>query len=52
MGPSSLLYKINLKSAADYLVLALKWRKNTFIDVGIPFGLKQGASMWRHSVLG
>ena len=51
MGPSALLYKVDLQRAyrnlrvdpRDYPLLGLKWRDATYYDVAIPFGLKQGA---------
>ena len=52
LGPSTLLYKIDLQRAfrnlrvdpLDYKALGLCWRDVTYVDVGIPFGLKQGAA--------
>ena len=51
LGPSAQLYKVDLQRAyrnlrvdpRDYPLLGLKWRDATYYDVGIPFGLKQGA---------
>ena len=50
-GPSSLLMKVDLKRAYrnlrsdpfDYSVLGLSWGDNTYIDLGVPFGVKGGA---------
>ena len=47
-----MLYKIDLQRAfrnlrvdpLDYKALGLRWRDVTYVDVGIPFGLKQGAA--------
>ena len=52
IGPDALLYKVNLQRAFrnlkidpfDYKVLGLMWRSQTFIDVSLAFGFKQGAS--------
>ena len=52
VGPDALLYKVDLQRAfrnlridpLDYKVLGLMWRNQTFIDVSLAFGFKQGAS--------
>ena len=53
MGPSAMLFKVDLELAFrnlrvdpyDYPMLGLKWCDVTYVDVGLPFGLKMGASM-------
>ena len=55
IGNSALLYKIDLQRAfrnlrvdpLDYKALGLHWRDVTYVDVGIPFGLKQGAASFQ-----
>ena len=57
LGPDTLLYKIDLQRAfrnlrvdpLDYKALGLRWRDVTYVDVGIPFGLKQGAASCQFS---
>ena len=52
LGPTALLYKIDLKRAyrnlrsdpRDFSVLGLQWRDKCYIDISVPFGLKSGAS--------
>ena len=51
-GPTYKLFKIDLQRAFrnlridpfDYNVLGLSWRSQTYVDVALPFGFKQGAS--------
>ena len=53
IGPNALLYKVDLQRAFrnlridpfDYKVLGLIWWNQTFIDVSLVFGFKQGASV-------
>ena len=52
IGPNALLYKVDLQRAfrnlridpLDYKVLGLMWWNQTFIDVSLAFGFKQGVS--------
>ena len=52
IGPNPLLYKVSFQRAfcnlridpLDYKVLGLMWRNQTFINVSLAFGFKQGAS--------
>ena len=52
LGDSTLLYKIDLQRVfcnlrvdpLDYKALGLRWHDVTYMDVGVPFGLKQGAA--------
>ena len=52
IGPDALLYKVDLQRAfrnlridpLDYKVLGLMWQNQTFIDVSLAFGFKQGAA--------
>ena len=51
-GPDTLLFKVDLQRAfrnlridpGDYDLLGLNWRQQTYIDVAMPFGFRQGAS--------
>ena len=53
VGPTAKLFKVDLERAFrnlrvgpyDYPLLGLKWCDVTYIDVGVPFGLKMGAAM-------
>ena len=53
MGPSALLFKVDLQRAfrnlridpSDYPLLGLKWQGNTYIDVALAFGFKNGAAV-------
>ena len=57
LGDTTLLYKIDLQRAfhnlrvdpLDYKALGLRWRDVTYVDVGVPFGLKQGAASCQFS---
>ena len=52
MGPTALLFKVDLQRAfrnlridpLDYPLLGLKWQGNTYIDVALAFGFKNGAA--------
>ena len=51
-GPGTLLFKVDLQRAfrnlridpGDYDLLGLNWRHQTYVDVAMPFGFRQGAS--------
>ena len=53
-GPNILLAKINIKSAfrlllvhpADQHLLAMKWKKQHFIDAYLPFGLRSAPKLF------
>ena len=53
LGPSAMLFKVDLERAFRnlrvdpyaYPLLGLKWDDVTYVDVGVPFGLKTGAAM-------
>ena len=50
MGPTALMFKVDLQRAfrnlqmdpADYSVLGLRWRNQTYVDVATAFGFRQG----------
>ena len=52
MGPNAQLFKVDLQRAfrnlridpLDYPLLGLKWQENTYIDVALAFGFKNGAA--------
>ena len=52
MGPRALMFKVDLQRAfrnlqmdpADYSVLGLQWRNQTYVDVATAFGFRQGAA--------
>ena len=53
VGPTARLFKVDLERAFrnlrvdpyDYPLLGLKWCDITYVDVGVPFGLKMGVAM-------
>ena len=58
VGPAALLYKVDLQRVfrnlridpLDYKVLGLIWRNQTFIDISLVFGFKQGASVCQSTI--